>query len=399
MLGTQALGLGGGAFYSRSATGLALLDLRCEDNTAAAGGGGVVLWEGANSPITGPWCPPGTWASAAAVAPPSLSTPYSTASCTSCAVGTYQTGTGMLDAWSCVPCPAGRFSAVQGSAACAACPVGTYTEASGASACISCPPASGALLFPAVWPASCLPGPSEFELPSPGNASSMRGLSEPPAGAPPARCAAAEVVQRMSWRSQGPTQGGRANGTSPEERSSEALHGAGHANPISSGAGARRSGYRVRFYPCSNVGKNGESGRARDRSDGESEGMDTEAVTTFLAGVRGEEGSGPFSGVPRRLHRPPFARKFDLARTGSSVGLCGVPVGNYAAYGDCAASSYKALHIAAPPPPVFPGLTFSVTVLKVADHHLDHQFRPLLDQSFLIFDLFDLCLAAVRFFS
>jgi len=76
-----------------------------------------------------------------------------TASCTSCAAGTYQASTGST---SCYSCPSGYYQASTGSTSCTSCPSGSYSASVGATACSECAEgrtsASGA--------SSCMTSPS-----------------------------------------------------------------------------------------------------------------------------------------------------------------------------------------------------------------------------------------------
>eukprot|EP00961_Rhodomonas_salina_P147778 1989018-Rhodomonas_salina.1 len=130
LMHNEARGLGGGALHVQDARS-ELEDLAASNNRAEAGGGGVLLWQGAepvirrwNGRLCGAACPPGTVAGAAA-------------ECEPCAPGTHKPRAGV---GGCVECEAGSF-AREGAAHCQRCPPHSTAPArSTASANCTCDP-------------------------------------------------------------------------------------------------------------------------------------------------------------------------------------------------------------------------------------------------------------------
>jgi hypothetical protein len=125
----NSAGLGGGALYSHFSP-ISLRGLYCSGNTALAGGGGVLLWQGVVPPSILPWCDAGSYPSAAFECSPSSCA----AACISCQPGWF----GLADSSACSMCEAGKYSATEGASHCHECEVGTYSEFVGASSLSSC---------------------------------------------------------------------------------------------------------------------------------------------------------------------------------------------------------------------------------------------------------------------
>ena len=149
--GNSALLLGGGALYVQNAS-MSLIALKCTNNTALTGGGGVLLWDGENEPNILPTCAAGWYPNPADC----HQTECSNMLCLPCMAGKYQTGTGMSSSHDCLPCNAGWFSdrigastagmcktcapgafSLEGSTCCTDCAVGKYSDTG---ICFSCSP-------------------------------------------------------------------------------------------------------------------------------------------------------------------------------------------------------------------------------------------------------------------
>ena len=119
-----AVDLCGGALYSVQAE-MTLVGVFTTGNTAMKGGGGALFWAGTVPPIIALWCPPGFWATTTS----GCSTMFCPLSCNLCSKGKYQTGSGLLGIESCTDCLPGSFSNMVGSTSCSSCPSGTFSTA------------------------------------------------------------------------------------------------------------------------------------------------------------------------------------------------------------------------------------------------------------------------------
>ena len=162
-VGNAAAGPGGGAIHSSGAD-TTLAGMRCENNSAPSGGGGVVLWgaaapalacgAGAFGPPAGPAldcsvCPPGTFqpspnatgpSSCAECEAGSFSSGFGATVCRVCPSGTFADRVGSSSDSDCRLCPAGTYGPENGAVrGCDRCPQGQYSSGNGVSACQLCP--------------------------------------------------------------------------------------------------------------------------------------------------------------------------------------------------------------------------------------------------------------------
>jgi hypothetical protein len=142
---------GGGGVYASNAP-VELVGVAARGNSAPAGGGGVLLWQGRFEAKIIDWCPTGTHAPAIPCTSPGCA-PHCVAcsagafqsseaatACILCSAGTYSNETGATTVGACAPCPAGHNSSAVGARsvdACQPCPAGTFAE-EGASTCTPC---------------------------------------------------------------------------------------------------------------------------------------------------------------------------------------------------------------------------------------------------------------------
>jgi hypothetical protein len=132
-LNNSAAGLGGGALFSHFSV-LLLHAIYCSGNTALAGGGGAIFWQGVVSPRIIPWCDAGSYPSPKFVCNPSICT----ADCVPCKRGWFGSVVGAIDASGCSTCEAGKYSSAEGATFCLDCEKGTYSEFGGATSISSC---------------------------------------------------------------------------------------------------------------------------------------------------------------------------------------------------------------------------------------------------------------------
>ena len=130
-MNNAANGAGGGVFSIVDSVSL-LAGIVCEANTAAYGGGGVLLWNGDYPPAF--VCGAGAFDSRNPATADSPDGPV----CVFCPSGTFQSGFGMTSASDCSACEAGSYASEEGGSVCVACPPGSFSTSSSATALSSC---------------------------------------------------------------------------------------------------------------------------------------------------------------------------------------------------------------------------------------------------------------------
>ena len=359
--GNSAGGMGGGAIYARDSDTV-FVGLSCADNSAPAGGGGVILWDSAEPPLLAEWCLEGSYSS--------QNSNDQEPSCTTCAEGTYQSGQGLVGDESCVPCPAGYYSAIVGTSQCSTCQAGKYWTGTGAKdsgLCRQCEIGTFSLSS-ATSCASCMPGSYTkisgasacllCSLDSSKNSSlcnrslilrSFDTKCEPP----DAECQNSRISEQISdpnghlketaWQTKG-------SGTTIPSR----LHCSSFKSRTKKQINAQKNRYiefrgQSHFAPTVDLEANIRSRRSInfDNDPRQIIEISSRAIAQKQSETFDESQSVPSS----RLE---------------SNGWCGA--GNQAAYGDCIASSYKRLKVTASDsqdPQVYPGLSFPLLVQKL----------------------------------
>jgi hypothetical protein len=335
----KALGHGGGGIYSKDGK-LVLVGLLSDGNSALMGGGGVILWDGDVPPILAAYCPEGSWGNS----------DYGTSAqfCTHCAIGTYQTGRGMIGEWSCTACPAGTYNNLTGKSLCVFCPAGRFSTGTGAiqsEACDVClvgtfslPPATSCLLCPAGTFASttgasqCLQCTSEVRIgPSscyPNFNITFSALDAAPAALNEYRHLTLPVSNRIS---------------APSMHAKEQLRS-------KKDTFIPRKTTKIRDKYCSDP-------EAASALSGNAIGLHQNS--RHISRLVYE--SNHFLWRIRRSTQ--MTVELAAASLIGTSGWCGVE--NRALYGNCIASSFKRLDVRNPILPVYPGQNFYIAVQKV----------------------------------
>jgi hypothetical protein len=364
----EAVGRGGGGIYSKGGT-MVLVGLLSDANSAPMGGGGVILWDGAAPPVLAPYCPEGSWGNS----------DHGTSAqfCTQCAQGTYQTGRGMLEEWSCAACPAGAYNNLTGKSHCLSCPAGKFSTGTGgrnleacelcsvgtfssspATSCLSCPAGSFANTTGASFCLRCLSvnrignsscySNSTFSAldPAPPVLNESRFLSLPASN----RKLAPRMQIKGSMRSEKGTFLPRISATARDKHCSYPK-AALKKTPLASET--LKADKRKRHLSLIGARKllqmPGLSGHA----------MGLHQTSHLIPCVVYE--SGNFL----RCIRKSTQMRVDL-EAASLIGSsrwCGMR--NSALYGNCIASSFKRLDVLNPILPVYPGISFGFAVQKV----------------------------------